>query len=139
MPPKQRPAAAGGGGQPQKSTGKQELGQQEREAGPSPPAMRSEVETSELRSEFERVMEALKCSCPTVIRLVGTFVSSGAKRTAGGTILSLDDVGRLAKELSKHSGLQTIFLSGTCVVLVVFESGRGGGGLRVGCRGRACV
>ena len=121
MPPKQRPAAAGGGGQPQKSTRKQELGQQEREAGPSPSAMRSEVEKPELRSEFERVMEALKCSCPTDIKLVGSFVPGEAKRTAGGTLLSLDDVGRLAKELSEHSGLQTFDLSRTCVVLVVFE------------------
>ena len=70
MPPKQRPAAAGGDRQP-KSTGKQELGQQEREAGSSPSVMTSEMEKSELRSEFERVMEALKCSCPTVIELVG--------------------------------------------------------------------
>ena len=136
MPPKQRPAAAGGGGQPQKSTGKQELGQQEREAGPSPPAMTSEMEKPELRSEFERVMEALKSSCPTVIKLDGEgFLGEAtwgldvrammrknhADTTAGRPTLSHDDVGRLAKELSKHSRFQTIYLASTCVVLVVFE------------------
>jgi hypothetical protein len=137
MPPKQRPAAAGGGRQPKKLTGKQELGQQEREAGPSPSVMTSEMEKSELRSEFERVMEALKCSCPTVIKLAGRGSIRGeethcldvrammrkkhADTTAGGPKLSQDDVGRLAKELSKHSGLQTIDLSRTCVVIVVFE------------------
>ena len=137
MPPKQRPAAAGGGGPPQKSTGKQELGQQEREAGPSPSVMTSEMKKSELRSEFERVMEALKSSCPTDIKLVGVWYSQGeasccldvrammrknhAHTTAGRSKLSLDDVGRLAKELSKHSGLQKIDLSCTCVVIVVFE------------------
>ena len=137
MPPKQRSAAAGGGRQPKKSTGKQELGQQEREAGPPPSVMTSEMEKSEHRSEFERVMEALKCSCPTVIILVGAGFKKGEASccldvrtmtrknhfdtTAGAPTLSLDDVGRLAKELSKHSGLQTINLSGTCDVIVVFE------------------
>jgi hypothetical protein len=137
MPPKQRPAAAGGGRQPKKSTGKQELGQQEREAGPPPSVMTSEMEKSELRSEFERVMEALKCSCPTVIQLVGQGYDeckasccldvravtrkNHAHTTADGPTLSLDDVGRLAKELSKHSGLQTICLWGTCVLIVIFE------------------
>ncbi len=136
MPPKQRPAAAGGGRQPKKSTGKQELGQQEREAGPSPSVMTSEMEKSELRSEFERVMEALKCSCPTVIKLAGRGHQGEETRcidvravtrkkhgdtTAGEIKLSLDDVGRLAKELSKHSGLQTIDLSSTCGGIVVFE------------------
>jgi hypothetical protein len=73
MPPKQRRAAAGGGQQPQKPTGKQELREQEQEADPSPPDATSEMMTpgSKLRSEFERVMEGLKCSCPTVIELVG--------------------------------------------------------------------
>ena len=159
MPPKQRPAAAGGGRHPKKSTGKQELGQQEREAGPSPSAMTSEMEKSELRSQFERVMEALKCSCPTVIKLVGKAHAVRAHAgeatccldvnamirknhfdtTALGPTLSLDDVGRLAKELLKHSGLQAIDLSRTCVVIVIFEQRCWGGGVRVGCRGRACV
>jgi hypothetical protein len=73
MPPKQRRAAAGGGQQPQKPTAKQELREQEQEADPSPPDATSETKTpgSKLRSEFERVMEELKCSCPTVIKLVG--------------------------------------------------------------------
>ncbi len=73
MPPKQRRAAAGGGQQPQKPTGKQELREQGRETGPSPPDATSEMMSrgSKLRSEFERVMEALKCSCPTVIELAG--------------------------------------------------------------------
>ena len=73
MPPKQRRAAAGGGQQPQKPTGKQELREQGRETGPSPPDATGEMksQSSEVRSEFERVMEALKCSCPSVIRLPG--------------------------------------------------------------------
>ncbi len=139
MPPKQRPAAAGGGHQPKKSTDKQELGQQERKAGPPPSVMTREMEKSELRSEFERVMEALKCSCPTVIKLVGGgfYDISGeasccldvravtrknhADTTAPGLTLSLGDVDRIVKILSKHSDLQAINLGGTCVVIVVFE------------------
>ena len=62
-----------------------------------------------------------------------------AHTTAGGIRLSLDDVSRLSKELSKHSGLQKIDLGGTCVVMVVEEQGCAGGGMRVGCRGGACV
>ncbi len=75
MPPKQRPAAAGGGRQPQKPTDKQELRQKEREAGPSPTERTSELKgvRSKLHSEFDRVMEVLKCSCPVVIELVGEY------------------------------------------------------------------
>ena len=82
MPPKQRRAAAGGGQQPQKSTGKQELREQGRETGPSPPDATSEMKSrsSKLRSEFERVMEALKCSCPTVIELAGDRQTGEATR-----------------------------------------------------------
>ena len=133
MPPKQRRAAAGGGQQPQKSTGKQELREQGRETGPSPPDATSEMKSrgSKLRSEFERVMEAFKCSCPTVIQLVGdpsgdatccldvgAMLSQNHAHTPAGEKLSHDDVSRLAKELSKHSGLQTIDLSCTCVMML---------------------
>ena len=80
MPPKQRPGAAGGGRTLEQSTAGQELGQQGRGAGPSPSEMASEKRRSELRSEFERVMEALKCSCPTVIKLVGDLETGEAAR-----------------------------------------------------------
>ena len=133
MPPKQRRPAAGGGQQPQKSTGKQELREQVRETGPSPPDATSEMKSrgSKLRSEFERVMEVLKCSCPSVIKLavdfrgdvtccldVGAMLSPNHAHTTAGEKLSLDDVSRLAKELSKHSGLQEIDLRGTCVAML---------------------
>jgi hypothetical protein len=114
MPPKQRCAAAGGGQQAQKPTGKQELREQGRETGPSPPHATSEMKSSKLRSEFERVMAELKFSCPSVIEL-GTDV---LWKTPDNMKLSLEDVSRLAQELSKHSGLQEIDLSGTCVAIL---------------------
>ena len=80
MPPKQRPGAAGGGRKLEQSTAGQELGQQGRGAGPSPPEMASETKRSELRSKFERVMEASKCSCPTVIELAGDRQTGEATR-----------------------------------------------------------
>ena len=90
MPPKQRRAAAGGGQQPQKPTGKQELREQGRETGPSPPDATSEMKTrgSKLRSEFERVMEALKCSCPTVIELAGDYLGDATCCLDVGAMLS---------------------------------------------------
>jgi hypothetical protein len=120
MPPKQRCAAAGSGQQSQKPTGKQELREQEQEAEPSPPDATSETKTpgSNLHSEFERVMEELKCSCPTIIQLVGEPVLLGK---LDNITLSPADVSRLAKKLSKHSSLKEINLKRTCVEMLVEE------------------
>ena len=53
-------------------------------------------------------------------------------------MLSDADVKKLALELAKHSGLQKIYLYGTCCFVIAVWSGdvRGGGGRG---RGQACV
>ena len=78
-----------------------------------------------LRAEFERVMQELQSSCPTVITLIGDNAGDAscclycecarARRHAhapAANMLSAADVARLAHELAKHSGLQTIDLRG---------------------------
>ena len=78
-----------------------------------------------LRAEFERVMQELQSSCPTEIKLMGDNAGDAScclycecarallhAHAPTANMLSAVDVARLAHELAKHSGLQTIDLTG---------------------------
>ena len=80
---------------------------------------------SNLRAEFERVMQELQSSCPAVIHLEGDNAGDvsccrkslsaleSTSHPAAANVLSDDDVANLARELVKHSDLQKIDLGGT--------------------------
>jgi hypothetical protein len=82
---------------------------------------------SNLRAEFERVMQELQSSCPDVIQLVGDNAGDvsccrkslsaleSTSHPAAANMLSDVDVASLARELAKHSNLQEIDLYGTSV------------------------